>query len=263
MSRCEQTDDIDSTRPSAMTRALETMSEPRRAILRAIKHSGPLPIVELADRVGVTYEAVRQHLAQLELEGWLDRCVERRASGRGRPRSRWRLTSAGEHLFPKDYEELAVTLLDVAAETLGPESVRTLLAAVAEKKVASWLPAVEGKPIEARLTALQGIYKRDDPFCRVDFGAEGEARLVEMNCPFYDVAQRRPQLCSVTVSVLRRLLGREVVRVERFQEGHGRCVFKVLAEESRRDEPIFDWEPEAGAAGERDEAPAGPAKSRS
>jgi predicted ArsR family transcriptional regulator len=51
--------------------------------------------------------------------------------------------------------------------------------------------------------------------------------LVEKNCPFLNVATRRPALCSVTVSTLSRLLGQTVTREKRFQNGDGRCVFRV------------------------------------
>jgi len=50
---------------------------------------------------------------------------------------------------------------------------------------------------------------------------------VERNCPFLDVAMARPLLCSSTVTTLTRILGREVVREERFQDGHGCCSFRI------------------------------------
>ena len=62
---------------------------------------------------------------------------------------------------------------------------------------------------------------------------DGELRLIERNCPFLNVASRRPALCSVTVSTLSRLLGYRVVREKRFQDGDGRCVFRV-----QLDDPI-------------------------
>jgi predicted ArsR family transcriptional regulator len=41
------------------------------------------------------------------------------------------------------------------------------------------------------------------------------------------MAMARPVLCSSTVSVLTRLLGTKVVREDRFQDGHGRCSFRI------------------------------------
>ena len=43
----------------------------------------------------------------------------------------------------------------------------------------------------------------------------------------------QPALCSLSIETLERLLGHPVVREERFQAGHGRCVFRV-----RLDKPL-------------------------
>lgn len=228
------------------TNSLDTMSEPRRSLLVALKGSGQSRIDDLAEKIGITYEGTRQHLRQLESEGWITRQLERDSTP-GRPRSLYRLSNAGDHLFPKAYEELAVTLIDAVGGRLGPEAVRTLLEEVAHQKVEQWRPMVAGKSLPERLQVLRNIYLADDPFCQVEHNDNGEAQLVEMNCPYLEVARRRPALCSVTVSVLRELLGRKVVRTERFQDGCGRCVFQVQSEETAEgaadDAPLFDWEP--------------------
>lgn len=225
------------------TKAFDAMSEPRQAILMALKRGGASGIAELAEHVGITYEGMRQHMAQLELDGWVARRLRRDGSGPGRPKARFQLTTAGEHLFPKEYDDLAVALIDAAAERLGPEAVKALLEEVARKKVEAWQPKLVGKDLDQRLEALRGIYSDDDPFCRVERDDDGSPKIVEMNCPFLQVAQRRPALCSVTVSVLGRLLGRKVVRTERFQDGDGRCVFKVLPQVVTEDGPLLQLEP--------------------
>ena len=229
--------------------ALASIPEPRRSLLVAMKLGGAQRIGDLAEAIGITYEGTRQHLQQLELQGFAVKRVERDSTP-GRPGSRYRLTDAGDHLFPKEYEELAVALIDAAGDRLGPAAVRVLLEEVARRKVERWRPALDGKPLPKRLEALRNIYLKDDPFCRVEHGDGGEpSKLVELNCPYLEVARRRPALCSVTVSVLRDLLGRKVVRTERFQDGCGRCVFTIGDEAASPEAPLFDWEPE------RDEGP--------
>lgn len=228
--------------------SLATMSEPRRALLVALKGSGSSRIDDLAGKISVSYEGTRQHLRQLESEGWITRHLERDSTP-GRPRSLYRLSTAGDHLFPKAYEELAVTLIDAVGERLGAGAVRTLLEEMALQKVERWRPMVAGKSLPERLEIMRHIYQTYDPFCHVESSEDGSPQLVEMNCPYLEVAKRRPALCSVTVSVLRELLGRKVVRTERFQDGCGRCVFQVQPEEAAADDaPLFDWEPERAAA---------------
>jgi predicted ArsR family transcriptional regulator len=94
--------------------------------------------------------------------------------------------------------------------------------------VRQWVPHLQDKSLLERLEALKGIYLEDDAYMDVDKDeTSGELRLVERNCPFLNVASRRPALCSVTVSTLSRLLGHTVTREKRFQDGDGRCVFRV------------------------------------
>ena len=227
-----------------MSQTLDSLSDGRRDILIALKGSGPLPILDLSERLGVTGEAVRQQLGQLEREGWVKRWVDRRGSGGpGRPRRLYELTLEGDHLFPKHYDDLAVELVDTVAETLGATAVKQILAAFTETRVKKWRPALEGLSLEQKLTALEGLYMKDDPFIRVERTADGEFRLVERNCPFLNVARRRPALCSVTVSTLSNLLGYRVVREKRFQHGDGCCAFRVRTEQPLDPTaPVFEWE---------------------
>ena len=62
---------------------------------------------------------------------------------------------------------------------------------------------------------------------------EGGPALIERNCPFFNVAQKHPAICSVSVNTLERLLGFKVVREQRFHAGDGRCVFRVRPGEPR------------------------------
>ena len=66
--------------------------------------------------------------------------------------------------------------------------------------------------------------------------------LIEHNCPYLSAAMDEPRLCSVTLSTMKRLLGVEVERTERFQRGDGRCVFRIRADQRVSKQFRFDWE---------------------
>jgi predicted ArsR family transcriptional regulator len=223
---------------------LEQPAAGRRAVLAALKRRGQASIAQLARDAGVTGEAVRQHLRSLAADGYVAsgrRPAARRA--RGRPTASYRLTAAGEELFPKAYDALAAELLAAVDSSLGPRATRRVLSALAEARVREWAPRLRGKRLEERLESLRSVYAAGDPFMSVERSAEG-LKLIERNCPFLSVASRQPVLCSLTVSVLSRLLDRKVVREERFQDGAGRCVFRVREEAAGRSGPVFRLEPE-------------------
>ncbi len=229
---------------STMERTLETFSTLRRGIVLAIKQDGPQAIEQLATRLGVTYEAVRQQVRQLLAEGWIARDETLSRDGRpGRPKRAFLLTAEGDHLFTKRYADLAVEIVDTVAAELEPEALKTILSALTEARVKRWQPMMENKRLPERLEALREIYQENDPYTFVESSDDGVMRLVERNCPFLDVARRRPALCSVTVSTLTRLLGYQVKREQTFQNGDGCCAFRVLT-----DQPVdpaangFAWE---------------------
>ena len=198
----------------------------------ALKRQGPSTIAQLAEELQLTGEAVRQQLLQLQREGWIESRVTRSAErGRtGRPATSYRLTDAGDHLFPKQYEALSVALIDAVHDELGEAAVKKVLSRIADVKVASVEPPLRGLPMGERVQALKDWYLKDDPHMQVEQVEDGY-RLVERNCPFINTAMSRPALCSVSVNAISRLLGVRVEREEQFQKGHGRCVFHVYANE--------------------------------
>ncbi len=206
------------------------------AVLEALKRSGPLTIRELAAQLHITYEAVRQQLRELGQAGWVtaDPAAPAAAAGRKRgPASRqYRLSAAAEHLFPKQYDELSVELVQRALEQFGGAGVVAMLARMTQSRVARWAPRLRGLGVKEKLKALSALYGDRDAWMQVQW-RDGAPALIERNCPFLNVATAHPAICSVSVNTLSQLLGCKVVREQRFQAGHGRCVFRVRLDEPR------------------------------
>ena len=199
-----------------------------------------MTIRELAAGLDITYEAVRQQVGELVRAGWV---ATGRAPAQGGaataepstpkpgPASRqYRLSVAAEHLFPKHYDELSVELVQHVLERFGGTGVVEILARMTDARVARWAPLLEGLTLEQKLKALSSLYEEKDAYMQVEW-QEGAPALIERNCPFFSVAQKHPAICSVSVNTLERLLGFKVVREQRFQAGHGRCVFRVRLDE--------------------------------
>lgn len=202
----------------------------RQTMLIFIKNKGSATAGEVAAHMRITREGARQQLQQLEREGWIERGARAQAEHAGRPAVAFVISAAGDHLFPKSYDALSLTLMDAVADRLGPQALDKLLAALTDHQVRQWEPKLAGKSLPERIKALKGIYDVDDAYTSVKKDARGYV-LVERNCPFLNVALKRPRLCSVTVATLTRLLGVRVVREERFQDGDRRCAFRVLEDE--------------------------------
>jgi predicted ArsR family transcriptional regulator len=212
-----------------------------------------MTIRALAADLDITYEAVRQQMAELVRAGWVATSGARAdAGGSGTaamsgskpgPASRqYRLSAAAEHLFPKHYDELSVELVQQVLERFGGAGVVEILARMTDARVARWAPRLAGLTLEQKLKALSSLYEDQDAYMQVEWKDGGPA-LIERNCPFFNVAQKHPAICSVSVNTLERLLGFKVVREQRFQAGDGRCVFRVRLGEPRPPDTPFTPEP--------------------
>ena len=213
------------------------LTDTRRAILLELKRRGTATIPRVSRDLGVSHEAVRRQLAELERLGWVSSdCGDEREDGRsgaGRPAVAYCLTRHGENLFAKDYDDLAMGILDSAGDPT------RVLTAFTNARVRSLSRQFSGT--RRRVEALRAIYDPADPFIELE-EVDGDYVLTEKNCPYLNVALDRPLICSSTVSTLRRLTGREVVREDRFQDGDGRCTFHIKTDK-RGSKAEFEVEP--------------------
>lgn len=218
---------------------VDLLSDARRALLDALKRMGSATIPELAEKLSISTEAVRQQLTYLQREGWIisdcgpDEDDERTP---GRPATEYCLSARGDDLFPKRYAELAAKLFDELPDA------EEALTRLTDTRVDALRESVcEDSTINAE--ALRAIYRADDSYVDIEQSERGY-RVIERNCPYLQFATERPLFCSTTISTLRRLSGCEVIREERFQEDDGRCVFHIYldaplsgARKKRRFEP--------------------------
>ncbi len=216
------------------------LSDTRRSVLERVKLNQPTTIEELAAAMGLSYETARHHLSQFESAGWVTKSLHHDRQV-GRPEGAYRLTGAGEHLFAKAYDQLAVAMIDAMESLHGAAAVRGLLAHIADAKVEALGPTVKGASLQDRLRVLKDVYQADDPFSRV-IQTDGDPIIEERNCPFLSVALQRPALCSLTVSVMSRLLGYKVKREASFQAGDGCCRFRVQLDKPIDPEFRFELE---------------------
>src|SRR5215216_942659 len=93
----------------------------RGDVIVALKKAQPLTAKELAEQFGLTPNALRRHLKELEAEGTVR--YRREIRGVGGPVFAFSLTEAGERLFPQGYDSALSAVLDLVRDKLGSEGV--------------------------------------------------------------------------------------------------------------------------------------------
>jgi predicted ArsR family transcriptional regulator len=214
---------IDSMSESPITAA-------KRRILDRLKRSGPLKAAQVAESLGLTDVAIRQHLLALESRGLVDQAREA-PHGRGRPATLWSISSPAWGLFPDHHAELTVGLIAATRRAVGEEGLQRVVACRGEEQIESYRRAVPGgeAPLAERVEALARQRSAEGYMAEVQPDGEGGWLLIEHHCPICEAARSCLGLCSSELHVFRQILGPDaaVERTKHLLSGDDRCVYRV------------------------------------
>ena len=197
----------------------------RGEILTALKFDQPLTAKELANKFGVTPNALRRHLKELEVEGIVR--YQREIRGVGGPIFAFSLTEAGEALFPRAYESALAEVLDLVREQQGDEGLVQLFQRRWDDIARVARPELERLPVEQRATRLAELL--------TSLGYMAEARpvsgalpvLTEHNCAIRLIAERFPEVCAAEERFIADLLGAPVTRQAHIAKGANCCEYCI------------------------------------
>ena len=198
----------------------------------ALKRTSGRSAKGLADELGLSLNAVRHHLKELELSGLVG--YERRQhKGVGAPSFHYRLTAAGEALFPRRYEDAVTRLLDHVVAREGREAAVEVLQERYREMAARLRVALADATPEERLRAVTRALAEDGYMPEVVRRGDGAGlpMLVEHNCPMQQVAARFPELCEAEARFLAEVLEADVTRESHIVSGCGSCDYVVKARE--------------------------------
>jgi DeoR family transcriptional regulator, suf operon transcriptional repressor len=192
----------------------------RGRILTQLKASSVLTTKELACRLGVSLNAIRHHLRELEESGLVE--FQRQRRGVGAPSFAYRLASRGEALFPRRYESLLLGMLSSIEKQQGRGQAVAMLEAEFTAAAERISQQLAGTSPEQRLQEVAGILSSE--------GYMAEAMpetLVEHNCAVQAVAQRFPEICAAEARFLAAVLEADVQRERHMLNGCTSCQYRV------------------------------------
>ena len=202
--------------------------ETQRRLLRCLLQVPQGRTVEdLCNVLGVTHNAVRQHLTALLAAGFIE-LVEARPSG-GRPRAVYLLLPAGRELFPRNYGLIAGGMLEHLYAHEEAPVVQAMLAEMGAKLGAA---------------AAQRIRGSDDPQAMADalaeqldaLGYEAQAlhrdergEVEAWNCVFHALAKAHPDVCRFDIAFMQAATGRKIQHTACMLRGSPACRFRIGA----------------------------------
>ena len=197
----------------------------RQALLRHLLRSGPGggDVESLCLALRISHNAVRQHLTALTAAGFVEHAPSR-ATG-GRPQSRYRLTAAGQELFPRNYAAIAGALVGAVAERLGGEVTRTMLTDIGTR-------LGQADPIDPAQADADIADALADRLQRAGYEAVsttrgGHAQVEAFNCVFHALARENADVCRFDIAYMEAATGRRIQHAECIVRGGHVCRFLI------------------------------------
>src|ERR1700704_5241409 len=178
----------------------------------------------IATDLGITPNAIRQHLTNLERDGLVISHPEK--SGRGRPALMFELTERADSVFPKRYGQLATMVLQEVQEMGGPDALDEVFARVAQRHASAIEKDLEGLEFDAKMQRVVAWIGRAGTLAEQTPTAEG-MKVTIHNCPFRNTALKFPQVCTITPQLISRLTGAAVSQAESILRHDPYCSFVV------------------------------------
>ena len=194
-------------------------------MLLALKRAGQLTAKELASHLGLSLNAVRHHLKELEAEQLV--VYERQHRGVGAPVFAYRLSAASESLFPRRYEEALTQLLDQVTLREGRAAAVSMLEARFDVLAAGLRDALAGEPPEHRMEIVTRALADEGYMAEWQASGRDGARLTEHNCAIQAVAERYPEICVAERRFLEEVLSAAVDRKAHILAGCSACEYHV------------------------------------
>src|SRR5258706_3848862 len=196
----------------------------RMEVLELLRRKGGSSAESIAGDLGVPPNAVRQHLTNLERDGFVVSHPER--SGRGRPALLFSLTERADSVFPKRYGQLATMVLQEVQAMGGPEALDEVFSRVAARHASAIEPALEGLDFDEKLRrVVTWIGRAGTPAEQTETAAGVKVNI--HNCPVRHTALQYPQGCTITPQLMSRLLGTNISQAESIHRHDPYCSFVV------------------------------------
>jgi predicted ArsR family transcriptional regulator len=188
-------------------------------------------VEELATALGVTDNAIRPHLQELERQGLLLRTGER--PGLRRPAVTYKLAPGAELLFSEGYVPFLDQLLHVLAGTMGEDEMDTVMRTVGRRLIKR--PANRDVPLAARVRTTAELLKELGGVVEIEKrgnGGNGSYVLNGASCPFSAIVRSHPEACLAVESLVAEMTG--VAAKERCERigGAPRCHIEISTRRS-------------------------------
>jgi predicted ArsR family transcriptional regulator len=207
----------------------ERFFESTRGQIVTILRTSACTVDELAERLSLTDNAVRAHLATLERDGLVRQSGLRR--GPRKPHFTYVLTDEADKLHPKAYDALLNQLIAVLKNRLTPAEIEGVLREVG-RAVAANAPGRSDAGIESRVQSALKVLEAIGGSAQVE-KYDNKIVIRGNACPLAAAVSVHPEVCQLAETLVAEIVKAPVTeRCDR--EGRPRCLFEIRPPKSTK-----------------------------
>jgi len=202
----------------------QTGSRQQQILTLLLNSPEGMSIDELAFKLNISRNAVKQHLVVLEKQ----QAVREAAlnSTGGRPARSYTLTEKGVNTFPKQYAWFCNLLLDDLIAEMGSEALQKMMWNLGVKLAHSLAPQFSHKNDQQKLVALVELMQSLGYHAEIEQNG-GEPSIKAVNCVYHDLAQQHQELCQFDQALISTLLERPIEQTACMAKHDCNCRFRL------------------------------------
>lgn len=179
--------------------------ETRQRILTELRRDGHT-VRELAEKLGVTSNAVRDHVDVLRERGLVEATGLQRGTG-GKPARIYELTAAGEDSFGDAYLDVLRSIVDSLEGSLDEQDVVRILDDAGRRLGAEFAPARNG--FERRVRKAVAVLNEMGGMAEAAFSGD-VATISSAGCPLSALVRSHPGACRMAEALISEITGAQV-----------------------------------------------------
>ena len=154
--------------------------------------------------------------------------AEEERHGVGRPRLIYTLTEDGMERFPTRYLRLTSRLLSQMKETLPQPMISKLFSEMATSLAEEYSEQLKGMSMEERLETVKELLAQEGFVVEWEKSGQ-EYHIHEITCPYLQVGQNHPEVCTVDQTILSNMLAVPAEKVRCILSGDAHCTYVVTS----------------------------------
>ncbi len=200
------------------------MKSTRERILSTLLTHPRISTNEIAKAVGINSISVRHHLTSLHSAGLINSDEE--MHGVGRPRMVYFLTEQGMEKFPTRYLRLTTRLLSQLKSKLPEPMLTQMFSEVAQMIAGEHAGELKGLALEDRLDHVKTLLAEEGFLIEWEKLGD-EYHIHEVNCPYLQIGQHHPEVCTLDQTLLSSMLALPANKVQCILSGANHCTYVV------------------------------------